>query len=87
MNKKVEMPDVGIEEIEIQAGDSPERGAEIYREYGALVVRGLLADCVEEVHADIEAAAQDAIARSCTRNRWLGTPSSYTRMFHIFSTN
>ena len=62
MNKKVEMPDVGIEEIEIQAGDSPERGAEIYREYGALVVRGLLADCVEEVHADIEAAAQDAIA-------------------------
>lgn len=62
MNQQADIPDIGIEEIEIQAGDSPERGAEIYREYGALVVRGLLADCAEEVRRDIEAAAQAAIA-------------------------
>jgi len=62
VTEQMEIPNVGIEALEIQAGDSTERAAEIYREYGALVVRGLLADSVEEVRRDIEAAAQDAIA-------------------------
>ena len=62
MNKKVELKNTRIEDIEVQAGESPEKAAQIYRDHGALVVRGLYRDIVEEIHGDIETAAQEAIS-------------------------
>jgi hypothetical protein len=61
------MEDVGIEQLEVFAEDlaSPatvERAANTYKEYGALIVRGLMKPYVENVRRDIESAVAQAIA-------------------------
>jgi len=63
MSMTIELPQVSIEQIELSADRlDPQHAAAIYREYGALVVRGLMRPYVAQVRADIEAAAQQAIA-------------------------
>lgn len=57
------LPQVGIEALELQAeGLDPKRAAAIYREYGALVVRGLMAPFADAINRDVEAAARTAIS-------------------------
>lgn len=61
MSTTTELPKISIEQIELFADNlDPQRAAAIYREYGALVVRGLMKPYVGQVRADIEAAAQQA---------------------------
>ncbi|MDA0991277.1 MAG: phytanoyl-CoA dioxygenase family protein [Verrucomicrobia bacterium] len=61
--KAMTLPSVGISDLEVFA-DSLDvtQAAAIYKEYGALVVRGLMTPFVEAIRADIEAAAEQAIA-------------------------
>lgn len=57
------LPKVGVQELELPAeGLDPKRAAAIYREYGALVVRGLMAPFAAAINRDVEAAAQSAIS-------------------------
>ena len=54
---------VAIEDIEVAADDfDVETAASTYREHGCLVVRGLLREYIPRIAADIEFAAQQAIA-------------------------
>jgi len=54
---------VCIEDIELFADDlDVTRAAEIYKEHGCLVVRGLMRDYIAEMNRDIEAAAAQSIA-------------------------
>lgn len=63
MSTTTELPQVSVEQIELFADNlDPQRAAAIYREYGALVVRGLMEPYVAQIRADIEAAAEQAIA-------------------------
>src|SRR5687767_10585970 len=59
-----ELPQVSINQIEVFADDlNVARAAEIYREYGCLVVRGLAKKYVPQLQRDIEEAAQTSIAQ------------------------
>ena len=52
-----------VQDIEVFAGSlDVKHAAEIYKEHGALVVRGLMKPYIEQVRADIEAAAAQALA-------------------------
>lgn len=86
------LPNVSIEQLELFADNlDPQRAAAIYREHGALVVRGLMKPYVEQVRADIEAAAQQALrlvdqARKVTEGwytpdgtLWLPAPKNFGR--------
>src|SRR5688500_11759831 len=58
-----EKPEVGVEAIEVFADRlDPRRAAEIYREHGCLVVRGLMKPYLERIARDIEATAARSIA-------------------------
>ncbi|MCE9616154.1 MAG: phytanoyl-CoA dioxygenase family protein [Lentisphaerae bacterium] len=62
-NATQELPRVGVRELEVQAaGIDVSRAAAIYREYGALVVRGLMQAHVPAITRDIAAAAKTAIS-------------------------
>lgn len=63
MSAQAELPTVTIEDLEVSAADIDlQRAAEIYQEYGCLVVRGLMKDYIPEIARDIEATAQQSIA-------------------------
>ncbi|MCZ6679828.1 MAG: phytanoyl-CoA dioxygenase family protein [Candidatus Poribacteria bacterium] len=52
-----------VEDIEVFADDfAPQHAAAIFKEYGALVVRGLMKEYIAGIHRDIEAAATESIA-------------------------
>ena len=52
-----------VEDLEVFADDlDPQRAAAIYREYGALVVRGLMKPYVAALERDIEATAAQSIS-------------------------
>lgn len=54
---------VTVEEIELFADDlDAQRAAEIFKEHGCLVVRGLMKPYIEAIGRDIEATAQQSIA-------------------------
>ncbi len=54
---------VSVGEIEVHAHSlNPAKVAEVYREHGCLVVRGLMARYVADLQRDIEATAQESIA-------------------------
>lgn len=54
---------ITINDLEVFADKlDVQQAAAIYKEHGALVVRGLTKKYVPQIHADIEAAAQQAIA-------------------------
>lgn len=54
---------VNVADIELHAHDlDPARAAAIYREYGCLVVRGLMKPYLAELQRDIETSAQQAIS-------------------------
>lgn len=54
---------VTVRDIEVSAGDlDVQRAADIFREHGCLVVRGLMRPYLEEVLRDVEASAAQAIA-------------------------
>lgn len=56
------LPDVGMEALEVHADRlDAQQAAEIYRTYGALVVRGLMKPYAPRIAEDVEAAAQQAI--------------------------
>jgi phytanoyl-CoA hydroxylase len=58
-----ELPKVDVSDIEVFADRlDPKQAAQIYKEYGCLVVRGLQKQYTEAVNRDIEAAAQNAIS-------------------------
>jgi phytanoyl-CoA hydroxylase len=64
MSAIAELPQLGVGAIEVFADDlNVARAAEIYREYGCLVVRGLSKRYVPQLQRDIEAAAQASIAQ------------------------
>jgi len=55
--------EMSVEAIEFEAdGLDVKRAAAVYREQGALVIRGLFKDYVEAIRSDILAAAADAVA-------------------------
>lgn len=55
--------DIPVEALEVRADDlDVDRAAAIYREHGALVVRGLMKPYLDAIQRDIEASAQQAIA-------------------------
>lgn len=57
------LPTVGIEAIEVGAEElDAVRAAEIYREYGCLVVRGLMKRHLPALAADIEATAAQSVS-------------------------
>src|SRR5262245_54532231 len=59
----VDRPPVAVSDLEVDAARlDPEAAAAIYREHGCLVVRGLMADYVDEIARDVESAAAQAIA-------------------------
>jgi len=59
----VELPKVAVSEIEVFVEDlDVSKAAKIYKEYGCLVVRGLHRQYIADIHRDIEACAQQAIA-------------------------
>jgi phytanoyl-CoA hydroxylase len=59
----VTLPSVSVQDLELDAATlDPKRAAAIYREYGALVVRGLMRPFAEAINRDIEAAAKTAIS-------------------------
>lgn len=63
MTTTANLPAVPVEALEVHADNlDPARAAAIYREFGALVVRGLMKPYVKSIHGDIEALAQQAIA-------------------------
>jgi len=52
-----------VEDIEVFADNlDPERAAEIYREHGCLVARGLMKPYIAAIQRDIETTAQQALA-------------------------
>ena len=56
-----DLPSVAIEDIEVFADDPDvERAAAIYKEYGCLVVRGLMERYVPQLASDIEAVGEGA---------------------------
>ncbi len=58
------LPNVGIQDIEVFAESvDTARAAAIYREYGCLVVRGLMKPHLAALSADIEATAQQSISQ------------------------
>lgn len=83
---------VGIEQLEVHADDlDAQQAAAIYREHGALIVRGLMKPYLDEINRDIEATVQQSLglleqARQ-TREGWItpdGTlflpaPANFTR--------
>lgn len=85
-------PKVGVQELELHAASlDPKRAAAIYREYGALVVRGLMAPYAEAINRDVEAAARTAISLFDRAQKvregwttpdgtlWLPAPAGFTR--------
>ncbi|HYF49311.1 MAG TPA: mitomycin antibiotic biosynthesis protein, partial [Planctomycetota bacterium] len=63
MSAVCELPQVDVKAIEVHAQDmNLARAAEIYLQYGCLVVRGLHRQYVDAVNRDIERAAQQAIS-------------------------
>ncbi|MBI3827917.1 MAG: phytanoyl-CoA dioxygenase family protein [Planctomycetes bacterium] len=57
-----QLPKVSIEQLEVFADDlDVVKAAQIYKEYGALVVRGLMKAYVAEIGRDIEAAVQESL--------------------------
>jgi ectoine hydroxylase-related dioxygenase (phytanoyl-CoA dioxygenase family) len=61
------LPIAGIEDIELNWPCAPEDAAHIYREYGCLVVRGLLADLAPQILADAEEMARQVKESNFTR--------------------
>ena len=63
MSATTPAPTVTVQDIEVFAENLDlRRAAEIYREHGCLVVRGLMGRYVDELRRDIEAAARTAIS-------------------------
>ena len=57
------VPTVTVQEIEVSADSlDPQRAAEIYKEHGCLVVRGLMSRYVPDLARDMKAAAAQAIS-------------------------
>jgi len=57
------LPHVTIQDIEIQASDlDPQKAAELYREFGCFVVRGLMKPYADAIRDDIYALMDDAIS-------------------------
>ncbi|MBV9864412.1 MAG: phytanoyl-CoA dioxygenase family protein [Abitibacteriaceae bacterium] len=57
------MQGVAVQDIEVCADDlDVQRAAQIYKEFGCLVVRGLTKPYLEQIQRDIEATAQQSIA-------------------------
>lgn len=57
------MRPVGVEDIEVSAGDlDVKRAASRYQEHGCLVVRGLMKPYLAQIHRDIEASAGQALS-------------------------
>ena len=62
-SQTIELPEVTIEDIEVLADDlDVASAAEIYNEYGCLVVRGLMRPYIEEIARDIEATCDQSIS-------------------------
>jgi phytanoyl-CoA hydroxylase len=58
-----DLPQVSVQALEVFAEDlDPQRAAAIYREYGCLVVRGLMKPYLERLARDIDATAARAIS-------------------------
>src|SRR5690242_485465 len=56
-------PAVAVADLEVFADKlDPRRAAAIYKEHGALVVRGLMAPYIKRIRQDIDAAAREALA-------------------------
>ena len=86
------LPEVDVEAMELAVEDlDPKRAGAIYRDYGALVVRGLMAPYAEMIRLDVEAAAQTAISlleqatevpegwRTPDGTLWLPAPEGFER--------
>lgn len=91
-NEVVSLPTVKVSALELSAEHlDVRRAAAIYREYGALVVRGLMKPHAEAIRADVEVAAQTAIglldqAREVKEGwttpdgtLWLPAPANFSR--------
>ena len=54
---------ISVKDLEVSADNlDAKKAAAIYKEHGALVVRGLMAPYIERIRKDVEAAAAEAIA-------------------------
>lgn len=83
---------VTVSDLEVFADRlDPMQAAAIYKEHGALVVRGLMAPYIERIRRDIEAAAKEAISLlnqavktpegwvTPDRTLWLPAPKGFSR--------
>src|SRR2546428_5469228 len=83
---------VSVQDLEVFADDlNPRKAAEIYKEHGALVVRGLMKPYIRQIRADIEACAKEAIAALDQARKvpegwvtpdgtlWLAAPAGFSR--------
>jgi phytanoyl-CoA hydroxylase len=54
---------IAVRDLELSVDNlDPKRAGEIYKEHGALVVRGLMKPYIAQIREDIEAAAKQAIS-------------------------
>src|SRR5213080_3704351 len=83
---------ISVQDLEVFADElNPKKAAEIYKEHGALVVRGLMKPYIRQIHADIEACAAEAIAAlpearkvpegwvTPDQTLWLPAPAGFSR--------